>query len=134
MSAIRKDKRAQRRGLRKNIPYRRFSRAAWHRQPFLSFANTMLFLAVLVGCGTQVDGLESVDYTPAAKTTTPVPTPSDMESIRVDGSVTLFKNVVAGDYQLLHVSSNGLLQTVRWNRIHQILEYQMEELPTEMMV
>ena len=91
----------------------------------------MLFLALLAGCGTQVDGLESVDYTLTADATKPVPTASDTESASVNGSLTLFKNVVAGDYQLLHVSSNGLLETVRWNRIHQILEYQMEELPTE---
>jgi hypothetical protein len=47
------------------------------------------------------------------------------------GSITLFKNVVAGDYRLLHLSDSGSMEVIQWNRLNQIIAYQQGEIPAE---
>ncbi|MGD8759044.1 MAG: hypothetical protein PVJ07_02195 [Anaerolineales bacterium] len=130
MFARGKDERAVGQGMRKNFACRFLDRDRRARRAFPSFTNAILMLGMLAQCGRVVDAPGSIDHI-TTPTSVPVLAPTDMETERVDGSITLFKNVVAGDYQLLHIASNGLMEAVRWSRPHQILEYQQEELPTE---
>jgi hypothetical protein len=130
MFARGKDKRAVRKAMCKSFAGRFLDRDMRARRAFFTFTNAILMLAMLARCGSVVDAPGSVDHK-TTQTSVPVLAPTDMETERVEGSITLFKNVVAGDYQLLHIASNGLMEAVRWNKPQQILEYRTQELTAE---
>ncbi|MBN1669045.1 MAG: hypothetical protein JW862_18270 [Anaerolineales bacterium] len=47
------------------------------------------------------------------------------------GQLVLFRNVLAGDYQLTSLSAAGELVFIRWNFLYQLLEYRGGTLPVE---
>lgn len=103
---------------------------------FFLVSISMIATLVLVGCISRELAQQATDLweqlTSAPDSTKiQMPSPAKPESASMDSYVSLFRNVVAGDYRVLLVESSGQVELTEWNRLNQITSYKKGKISSD---